>query len=694
MSKRRLNLANVLTVLLVALMVISAAPSRVHAEDPTVAEYAQSVSSKMFYEFNVNKETYDPTRSTIPKDWTLGGPGDVWYAYYPDSMDYYGTKKSIKLEIEFVKYNRYEETGAEWMRTHPDRKRGIRLLSDNEIELYAVGVSYRITYTFYDDPEFTKEAQIYGAIGFEDPDFGNYYYPANTKKLYYYDAGERTKESDLRLSNFYRVTSEGLIHIKNEDTSGAWHDFDNGTFAVPLTKESSFTYIEEGLHDYLYLMGYVFQTHAPYKVEYYYETVDGYPETPDYTSDDYFVDIYETPEVSITDADKIPNPEKGDGYVLDESDEKKAEWKKEINPNGSTVLRVYFEQEYTIKYDPNCKDAEGTMEDNKYTKSAPEMMSTKDWTYTRPGYRFIGYKVEDEGDLLTDPADYKEKLLKESDREIVLYAQWDPLDYFIKYNKNADDATGEMSMNTYWGSDETMFSKKDWTFVRPGYSFIGYKVEDEGDLLTDPADYKAKLLKEEDRTIELFAQWDPNKYTIKYNKNADDAEGVMTDNVYLGSSDTMPSREEWTFTREGYDFIGFKLEDEGPLLNGSVEYKPTLLEEEDLEIELFAQWDPWKYTIKYDPNCTNYTGEMPDHQFTYDDAVMNSDSNQFKRKGYKFLGFVYTDPDGKQTLYKDINDFRAEFMKLGKDSEILLVAQWKKIPEKTDNYTPPVTGVE
>ena len=691
MRKMRLNLANVLTVLLVALMVISAAPSRVYADDPTVEDYGGSISSKQFYEFELNRNNYDRELSTVPTEFTLGEVGDDYVAYYPDALDYYGSTKSIKIDVTYLGYNRYKKAGDDWIAAKGGRERGIKLETDNDVRLNAMGINYEVTYSFYEDSSFTTPANIYGAVAFEDPDEGNYLYPANTRRLYYYNVKDKYGYG-ANLAHYYKVTSEGVIHVKEDDDKyGTWYDFDEGTFAVPLVNESSFTFIAEGKHDLLRLLVRIIQTHAPYRVEYYYETADGYPETPDYTSEDYFVDIYEMPTVSVTDEDKTPNPEKGD-YVLDE--DMNGEWKKEVQPDGSTVLKVYFEQEYTIKYDPNCDDATGEMDDNKYTKSAPTMDSTETWTYERPGYEFIGYKVENEGELLNDPKDYKDLLLKEDDREVVLYAQWNPLDYKIIYNKNAEDATGEMADDDYTGADETMPSKDEWTFKRPGYEFVGYKVENEGETFTDPDDFKAMLLKEEDREVELFAQWEPLKYTIKYNKNADDAEGVMTDNVYLGSSETMPSREEWTFTREGYDFIGFKLENEGPIENGSVEYKPTLLEEEDLEIELFAQWDPWKYTIKYDPNCTNYTGEMPDQLFTYEDPVMNSDENQFKRKGYKFLGFVYTDPDGKQTLYKDINDFRDEFMKLGKNSEILLVAQWKKIPPKTDNYTPPVTGVE
>lgn len=685
-------LAKALAVFLAVLMVVTAAPNKVMAEDPTIAEYENSVLANRLYQFDIDLSTYDKEKSTIPTKMTLGNQGDVFLAYYPDALDYYGEKKSIKLQIENLGPNRYKKAADQFLDENPDRKRGIVLQKDNDVMFYAAGYSYRVTYTFYEDSDFTQLAPVYAAIGFEDPDLGNYFYPANSQKLYYVDAKETTPKYNKKLSEIYTVASDGLKHFKENDTTTIhWSDYDHGIFAVPVLNESSFTYIEEGMHDYIYLMNNIFQTHAPYKVEYYYETSEGYPENPDYVVEETSVDIYEKSIVSITEDDKVPNPEKGAGYKLDE--EMNKEWEKEINPDGSTVLRVYFEQSYTIKYDPNCTDATGEMKDDTYRKSASTMDSKETWSYVRPGYEFIGYKIENTGDLLTDPKDFKEYLLNEEDREVVLYAQWNPLEYTIKYNKNADDATGEMEDNVYLGSDETMPSADPWTFKRPGYEFIGYKIENTGDLLTDPEDFKDYLLKEEDREVVLYAQWNPLPYKIVYNKNASDATGEMADSDYTGEDATMPSTDPWTFQRVGYDFIGYKLENKGEIMNGSKEFKDVLLADEDRKIELYAQWDPWKYTIKYDPGCTKYSGEMNDQIFTYADPQMVSSKNKFKRNGYTFAGFVYTDKYGNQTLYKNVNDFRQILVDLGKNSEILLVAQWKKIPE-TPAYVAPVTGVE
>lgn len=688
--KKANQISRIIKTIFVLLLVLTAVPAKIQAEDPTVREYENSFSTDVFYEFELDKSTYDKERSNIPTKLTFPKEGETFTAYYPNALNYYGVKKSVKIDITYIGYNRYKKAGDDWIDAGSGRARGIRLEPDNDICMFALGNDYDITYSFYEDENFTTPANIYAAIAFEDPDLGNYWYAADTRKIYYIDVKDRYGDNK-RLADYFKVNSKGVFSVDEDNVKyHTWYDFDYGTFGVPLENESSFAFMVEGKQDLLYLLVRIIMTQIPYKVAQYYETADGYPTEPDYISDPIYVDAYENPKVSVTDNDKKPNPEKGDGYVLDQ--DKADAWSLDLLPDGSTVLKVYFEQPYTIKYDPNCNDATGTMEDNNYRKSAPNMPSEATWIYERPGYEFIGYKVENDGEVLNGSADYKEYLLGQDDRTVVLYAQWKPLDYKIIYNKNANDATGEMPDSNYTGADEKMPSSDPWTFKRPGYKFVGYKVENEGTTFTEPDDFKSMLLKETDRTIELFAQWEELPYTIKYDPNG--GTGEMPDDEYKGSDKTMPSKETWTFTREGYDFTGFKLENMGDLLNGSKEYRDTLLTDEDGVITLYAQWEPWKYTIKYDPN--GGTGTMDDHIYNYEDPTMNSDPNQFTRKGYKFLGFVYTDPDGNQTLYKDPNDFRAEFIKLGKNSEILLVAQWKKIPVVNPevHYYPPVTGVE
>ena len=148
------------------------------------------------------------------------------------------------------------------------------------------------------------------------------------------------------------------------------------------------------------------------------------------------------------------------------------------------------------------------------------MESTDNWTYTRDGYKFIGYSIEDKDGTLVpvdDPEfvhDFIDTLPDETDKTIILYAQWTPV-YTIQYRPNYEGFTGDyMPDDTYYGTSTSMNSKEEWTYTRKGYKFIGYSVEDEnGNLVpVGDADFAHDFIDtlpwEDDRLIILYAQWE------------------------------------------------------------------------------------------------------------------------------------------------------------------------------------------
>ena len=84
-------------------------------------------------------------------------------------------------------------------------------------------------------------------------------------------------------------------------------------------------------------------------------------------------------------------------------------------------------------------------------------------------------------------------------------ASWRPNEYTIQFVKNANDATGGMaSMNVTYGDNVSLSLNE---FTREGYGFVGWKWNNEGELIADganagqfPADHLA--------TVNLYAQWE------------------------------------------------------------------------------------------------------------------------------------------------------------------------------------------
>ena len=122
----------------------------------------------------------------------------------------------------------------------------------------------------------------------------------------------------------------------------------------------------------------------------------------------------------------------------------------------STDIDLYalWLKDYVIKYDANAEGVTGTMGPQKHEVSR---MSDGSWyvhqerlltnTYEREGYRFTYWYLNPEctGRTFTDGGVSPIDELRASDGEITLYAGWERNKFTVTFDKNASDASGEMS---------------------------------------------------------------------------------------------------------------------------------------------------------------------------------------------------------------------------------------------------------
>ncbi len=105
--------------------------------------------------------------------------------------------------------------------------------------------------------------------------------------------------------------------------------------------------------------------------------------------------------------------------------------------------------------------------------------------------------------------------------------------YYIDYNKNAEDATGEMTptLATY---DKASVAIKSSTFKREGYSFLGWNTKSDGSgtaFTAGVAAVKPNLTTENGAHVTLYAQWGKNVLTVVLNYPAETAVMPKTVNV-------------------------------------------------------------------------------------------------------------------------------------------------------------------
>ena len=147
----------------------------------------------------------------------------------------------------------------------------------------------------------------------------------------------------------------------------------------------------------------------------------------------------------------------------------------------------------------------------------------------------------------------------------------------VSFDKNAPDAESQMKPQPVNRDEEAVL--KACTFTRAGYFFSSWNTEPDGSG-TSYADGDSITISED---ITLYAQWTEG-YTIRFDKNADDARGTMNPLfVPRNISITLPY---YSFNRNGYRFQGWNTAPDatGTAYNNCASLTPT----EDMT--LFAQW--------------------------------------------------------------------------------------------------------
>ncbi|MCR4647790.1 MAG: DUF4214 domain-containing protein [Lachnospiraceae bacterium] len=152
--------------------------------------------------------------------------------------------------------------------------------------------------------------------------------------------------------------------------------------------------------------------------------------------------------------------------------------------------------------------------------------------------------------------------------------------YSITYNSN--QGTGNKIIQYYDGSIPENLILEENRFNRKGYSFVNWNTKEDGSgtSYNEEADRNTGV-------IELYAQWKPNKYTVKFNANG--GNGTMSSQSV--AFDILTALNQNTFTKKGYDFKGWNTKADGSGLEyeDGQEVRFEILNSN--KITLYAQWE-------------------------------------------------------------------------------------------------------
>ena len=239
-----------------------------------------------------------------------------------------------------------------------------------------------------------------------------------------------------------------------------------------------------------------------------------------------------------------------------------------VNNNTITFSAVWRSNAtgYVLSFDPNGGTGETMGSLNYIVGETP--ITVPNCTYTRVGYKFVGWATTEDGD--PDP-DYRVNTSVTLSKNVKLYAVWAPITYYIVYDPNAtytesgSNVTGTMEETEAYYDENVRLRKNNYVNTDSNVIFAGWSTTANGDVSYVDEATVSNLCSEADDEIILYAVWIEKKpVKIKFNNNG--GTGTMTEIDTMTFTDiTLPKN---TFKRSGFQFMGWATEE-----NGSVVYR-------------------------------------------------------------------------------------------------------------------------
>ncbi len=324
---------------------------------------------------------------------------------------------------------------------------------------------------------------------------------------------------------------------------------------------------------------------------------------------------------------------------------------------------------YTIKFHGN-ESTSGSMLDMNMTYDVAKTLPLN--TYEKSGYHFTGWNTKEDG---SGESYYNQQsvinLSATQGAVIDLYAQWDTNSYIIAFDGN--DSTGGNTSSMTMKFDETKDLNANG-YIKTGYSFSKWNTS-AGGSGTDYSDRQSvnNLTTVNGGTFNLYAQWTPNTYTIKFNGNGNTSGSTTQMSMTYDVSKNLTANG---FNKTGYIFDGWNTNSSGTGNNYTDKQSvKNMTSTNGATINLYAKWKPITYTIKFDGNGAT-SGSTASMSMTYD-VAKNLTANGFKRTSYNFKGWN-TKADGSGTNYTDKQSVKN--LTTSNGATITLYAKWEYDP--------------
>lgn len=327
--------------------------------------------------------------------------------------------------------------------------------------------------------------------------------------------------------------------------------------------------------------------------------------------------------------------------------------------SGCVEAVIQFQGVYTIDYNLDGGFHRGNP--SSYTSADAIKLNDAE----KEGYTFEGW--------------YKDNLFRErieriqrgSSGNLTLYAKFRPNKYSIIYNPNKP----ELASNEVIG--ETLKTNHVYDVISnlaySGFSLIGWnligwntKSDGSGDSFSEGQSIENKT-RDDNTEIVFYAQWQQNRYTVKFNGNrpneaSNPVNGSMLEQEFY--YDQVQALSENLFTLKGWQYIGWVDDStgEGKKYTNKEEIS-NLTDQNNVVINLYVDWSNNEYLITYDSNrpksiSETLSGSMENSKHHYDiSSALNSNNYEFPYPAiYSVIGWSTS----QKSLKDSIKDQQAD----------------------------------
>ena len=271
---------------------------------------------------------------------------------------------------------------------------------------------------------------------------------------------------------------------------------------------------------------------------------------------------------------------------------------------------------YTVSYEANNTQVTG-MPSSQIRFYGQSGFTLRSNTPSRTGFTFSGWNTQADGSgTAYQPGDGYD-----GDAHLTLYAIWERDKYTVTYSANSGESAPESQYKYF----EINLNLTEILPEKTGYTFTEWNTKADG----SGTSYQPGDTYSEDIAITLYAQWEPNIYTVTFDPASGVTDTINAEYTYDTVYGELPAAQ-----RKGHTFNGWYYS--GKKINATDTVKITQ------DCTFTASWSANVYTVTFD--AAQGSCDVSSMKITYGTAFENLPPAS--KEGYIFSGW-FTD-DGQQ----------------------------------------------